>query len=481
MKAILVTASLALIMVTGCGDDSGPGTPTPPVDPTDTLHILAVSPEGGTVDQLWPIVDVQADVELDPISIVLGAVTLSESGTVLTPVFTLLGDRRAFTMDVAMLPQQAYVLHLGTSLRGIAGETLAPAQTFTFSTRAPRVADILPGSPQLRQWIAVDAQNGRHVLNVDPAGGSITYGTCRAIDCGAAGAWQSAVIESGPLSPMATGSLTVDAQGRVHATYPMLSTTTLRYATCASDCSVAANWTRADVDTSANPGLWSAIRSDASGRLHIVYSDWGSGGARYATCAGACATIDDWVSIALPVSLDSVQDIDLAVAGSGRLSLILRGQATNYPVQVAECAAVCLSAAEWHVVTLLDSSLPSLGNAIAVDADGVRHVAFQTTSSEVVYATCVRDCSDDAGWQRVTLAMAASGASPGIATARGRLAIVAGPAQLATCRVGCTVASNWRTKRLGSASATSSHPRVAMSPAGQPLMVTGISGTQYLE
>jgi hypothetical protein len=264
----------------------------------------------------------------------------------------------------------------------------------------------VPGSPQLRQWIAVDAQNGRHVLSIDPAGGSITYGTCRAIDCGAAGAWQSAVIESGPLSPMATGSLTVDAQGRVHATYPMLSTTTLRYATCASDCSVSANWTRTDVDTSANPGLWSAIRSDASGRLHVVYSDWGAGGIRYATCAGACATIDDWASIALPVSLGNVQDIDLAVAGSGRLSIILRGQANNYPVQVAECAAVCLSADEWHVVTLLDSALPSLGNAIAVDVDGVRHVAFQTTSAAVVYATCVRDCSDDAGWQRVTLAMA---------------------------------------------------------------------------
>jgi hypothetical protein len=235
------------------------------------------------------------------------------------------------------------------------------------------------------------------------------------------------------------------------------------------------------VDTSANPGLWSAIRSDASGRLHVVYSDWGAGGVRYATCAGACATIDDWASIALPVSLDSVQDVDLAVAGSGRLSIILRGQAINHPVQVAECAAVCLSASEWHVVTLLDSSLPSLGNAIAVDVDGVRHVAFQTTSAEVVYATCVRDCSDDSGWQRVTLAMSASGASPGIATALGRLAIVAGPAQLATCRVGCATTSNWRTKSLGSASGPSSHPRVAMSPTGQPIIVTGISGTQYLE
>ena len=183
MKAILAAASLALVMVTGCGDDSSPGTPTPPVDTTDTLHILAVSPEGGTVDQLWPMVNVQADAELDPISIVLGAVTLSEAGTVLTPVFTLLGDRRAFTMDVAMLPQQqAYVLQLGTSLRGTGGETLIPAQTVTFGTRAPRVADIAPGSPQLRQWIAVDAQNGRHVLSIDPAGGSITYGTCRSLD-----------------------------------------------------------------------------------------------------------------------------------------------------------------------------------------------------------------------------------------------------------------------------------------------------------
>ena len=55
MKAILTTAALVLLIVLGCGDDSAPGTPTPPVDPTDTLHILAVSPEGGTVDQLWPI------------------------------------------------------------------------------------------------------------------------------------------------------------------------------------------------------------------------------------------------------------------------------------------------------------------------------------------------------------------------------------------------------------------------------------------
>ena len=481
MKAITIIASLALSMVTACGDDTGTGTPTPPIDVTDTLHILAVSPEGGTVDQLWPMVDVRADTELDPISLVLGAVTLAEAGSVLTPVFTLLGDRRSFTMDVAMLPQQAYVLQLGTSLRGTGGATLTVAQTVTFSTRAPRVADIAPGAAQLRPWIAVDAQDGRHVLSVDAAGGSITYGVCRAMDCGIAGAWQSAVVESGPLSPMATGSLAVDALGRVHATYPVPGATTLRYATCASDCGVSANWTRADVDTSANPGLWSAIRSDASGRLHVAYSDWGVGGVRYATCAGACTTLDAWASVALPVTLGSVQDIDLAVAGSGRLSLILRGQGTNHAVQVAECAAVCLSAAEWHVVTLLDSSMPSGGTAIAVDVDGTRHVAYQTPSAQVVYATCTRGCGDGAGWQRVTLAMSAGGGSPGIATAKGRLAIVAGPALLATCRVECTVASNWRAKSLGGGTATWSHPRVAMSTTGQPLIVTGVRGTQYLE
>jgi hypothetical protein len=435
------------------------------------------------VDELWPMVQVQADAPMAPmapIPLVLGAATLSEQGTGLTPVFTLVGDRRTFSMDVAMLPAQEYVLHLTTSLQGTGGEMVAEAQSVTFTTRAPRIADIVPGAT-LRQWIALDGEGGRHVLSIAVPGGTITYSACRAADCGTTAAWESAVVEAAALSPLATGSIAVDAQGRVHLTYPVLATKSLRYATCATSCGVAANWTRADVDTSANPGLWSAIRSDAGGRLHVVYSDGGAGGLRYATCAGTCASVADWTSIALPVSLQSVQDIDLAVGGSGTLSVILRGQGSVHAVQVAECVAICLSPASWQVGTLLESTLPSGGNGIAVDVDGVRHVTYRTPTSEVVYATCDRECGDAGQWQRATLPVPAGGLSPGIATARGRLAIVAGPALLATCRTGCTTASNWRAKSPGAAAASWNHPRVAMTASGQPLIVTGLGSMQFLE
>ncbi|HEX5818863.1 MAG TPA: hypothetical protein VFY20_08285 [Gemmatimonadales bacterium] len=473
---------ILVALSTACGADSSSGGPTPPpVASTDTLSIVSISPADGTVDLLWPTVQVQADVPLEPIPLVLGAVTLSENGVALTPVFTLVGDRRTFSMDVAMLPGQEYVLELTTSLQGTGGEKLATAQSVTFATRAPRVADIVPASASLRQWIALDAEGGRHVLSIDASAGTVTYGTCRTADCGSAGAWASAVVESVPLSALATGSIAVDAQGRVHVTYPILATTTLRYATCAGSCEAAANWTRADVDTSANPGLWSAIRSDAAGRLHVVYSDWGDGGLRYATCAVTCATTADWASVALPVPLQGVQDVDLAVAGSGTLSVILRGQGTAHSIVVAECVAVCLSTAAWQVGTLLESAQPSGGTAIAVDVDGVRHAAFQAASTQLVYATCQRECGEAGQWQRVTLPVTTAGHSPGIATARGRLALVAGSSLLATCRAACTAASNWRAKSLGGASTTWNHPRVAMSTSGQPLIVTGRGGAQYLE
>lgn len=442
---------------------------------------MSIAPSAGTVDELWPVVQVQADAPLEPLPLLFGAATLSEQGTALTPVFTLVGDRRTFSMDVAMLPAQEYVLQLATSLEGTGGERLATPRTVTFTTRAPRVADIVPGSASLRQWIGLDAQGGRHVLSVDAPGGAVTYSTCRTADCATAGAWQSTVVESTALAPLATGSIAVDATGRVHVTYPVAGAPALRYATCSASCGVAANWARVDVDTSENPGLWSAIRSDASGRLHLVYSDWGAGGLRYATCAGACAATADWTSIALPVQLERVQDIDLAVGSSGTLSVILRGQGTTYPVQVAECVAVCLSAAAWQVGTLVESPQPSGGTAIAVDADGVRHAAYQTANAQVVYATCTRDCGDAGQWQRVTLSVPAAGLSPGIATALGRLAIVAGSSLLATCRTDCTTVSNWRAKHLGGASANWSHPRVAMSASGQPLVVSGSGGGQFLE
>jgi hypothetical protein len=423
---------------------------------------------------------------VDPSTITSSTVTLTRAGTTIPASVSVAADAKSLVLSAAMVPEVAYTLALTTAIKSVAGGSLAAASSTTFTPRAPRSADIAPQDAFLRQWITLDAQGNRHVESVDPGHGVVSYSRCSVgSDCALATSWETTAVDAGSAPVASSGSIAVDGHGAVHMTYHVQSLTNLRYATCSTGCGSTANWTFAEIDTGAKPGLWSAIRADAAGGLHVVYSDGSAGGLRYAECTATCGLAGSWASVALPSTLTDAQDIDLVVTPTGTLATIYRGQGGGgYPIETATCVSSCLSGASWQVGSLLTAAMPTRGNALTVDPSGRLHAAFWTNST-VTYANCASACTQPGQWQQTTVHTQDGGISPGIAWSAGRLAVVSGSSDgkllLATCVISCATAGDWQTQVLSTAANSGWYPRLALTGDGQPVVVTGTATAQYLE
>jgi hypothetical protein len=76
-------------------------------------------------------------------------------------------------------------------------------------------------------------------------------------------------------------SLAVDAGGRLHVSYQDWTNGHLKYATCAADCALTANWQAATVDAAGSVGFSTSLAVDGSGRLHVSYYDNGNSNLKY--------------------------------------------------------------------------------------------------------------------------------------------------------------------------------------------------------
>lgn len=203
-------------------------------------------------------------------------------------------------------------------------------------------------------------------------------------------------------------SLGVDATGRVHVAYSQDGISNLRYATCAADCAQTASWSHTTVDTTSNSGLFNSFVV-AAGALHIAYQVYsGQGKLRYATCTANCLLTASWQTVTIDSAGNTGHDASLAVGQAGQLyvtyleSVAVPGG--RWRLKYASCTASCTDPASWSNA-ILDSAVfvDASSRALAVDGTGRLHLAYQKTDSigqtPVIYATCAATCADPANWQ----------------------------------------------------------------------------------
>ena len=231
--------------------------------------------------------------------------------------------------------------------------------------------------------LALDGSGRVHVSYSDGTNVDLKYATC-AGSCTTAANWQTVAIDQSGFVGVYT-SLAVDGSGRVHVSYQ--GDADLKYATCPAGCTVAANWTNVAVDQTGYAGAYSSLAVDGSGRLHVSYFEETKGDLRYATCAADCSTAANWQTVAADEAGDIGYSASLAVDGSGRLH-VSYADFTNGDLKYATCAADCTSPSSWQT-TALDHT-GNLGGedytSLAVDASGGVHVSyFDDTNADLKY------------------------------------------------------------------------------------------------
>src|SRR5258708_7341751 len=156
----------------------------------------------------------------------------------------------------------------------------------------------------------------------------------------------------------------------------------------------------------------SAIRSEASGRVHIALLKGDT--LRYATCAGGCTNPAQWAFVTLDVAADFPhgEPPSLALLPGGGAALAYWGRDS---LKVASCAAGCADPAAWQRGVIAFVPGHGFGSGLVADAGGGLHLAYAlyflvdsashltAIGGVIKYASCISGCTAPAAWQAVTV------------------------------------------------------------------------------
>ena len=319
-------------------------------------------------------------------------------------------------------------------------------------------------------------------------------------------------LSSRPVSALAAatlvGSTVVDAErtvgryaslvsmpdGRQHVTYYDRTRTALKYATCGSGCTTAANWQKVTIAGAAgalsDAGLFSSLEVDATGRRHVIYYERAMDRTRptlqYATCLDRsnCVTSAGWQRVTIdatasPPSSDatnSVQETSFAITPDGRRHVSYTDRSAP-GLKYATCQTNCTVASSWRRV-LVDT--PSGSHpSIAVGRDGRLHISYLGSFGGgyvLRYATCLTNCTTSANWQKRTIDAAPRSALFGTSLAVGLFGVLhvgyfsglpgglTGDLKYARCAADCTNTTKWQRVTVDAIGDAGRYPSIAVGP-----------------
>jgi hypothetical protein len=230
--------------------------------------------------------------------------------------------------------------------------------------------------------LAIGADGRRHVIYYDDSYARLKYATCLS-SCGQAGSWHRSTIDQ--VGIYYYTSIAVGPDGRRHVTYLRNDGTniTLRYATCLASCSSAANWQTTFIDGIGPEtgffGYQTSVAMGADGVLHVSYG--GDYDLRYARCAADCTVAANWLRVTVDATDNRGESTSLAVGTDGRVHVSYYDR-TNGDLRYATCAAACQSSTSWVRYRLDGLTLvgnPNVGTftSLAVDGGGTVHVSYR--------------------------------------------------------------------------------------------------------
>jgi hypothetical protein len=446
MRPARVHPWLSLVaLLLACGSD-GDGAGGPP--PAGTLTIESVRPPAGSTqaDPLSPVV-VSFDAAVAPATVTADAFPLTRDGEAVPATVAYDAATRSAVITAPLLPGASYGAAVETTVKGDGGEQLDQRFAWSFATRPWEATPLepVPGSKGLA--MTADPDGRLHLLFWTPAAGGgeeLRYATC-ATQCLVSANWTAVTLDQanggGPVAIVADGA-------SVDIAYQNSSTARLFYAACSAGCTTAAAWQAGELDLATAEGYANVtLGREATGRVHLATVVWSGGsqyGVAYATCAATCTTPANWQSttIAPDGSWPS-----LLAEPTGRLHLVYRDPAAN-TLRYATCAGGCEMAGNWSDGPVDLTANTSTATALAMDAAGALHTAY-LASGGVRYASCAGACDQSGGWQSTAIADAGDlRVQIGLALGEtGRVHVIYGRStqlEYATCVSECVGRANWQ-------------------------------------
>lgn len=454
-----VTALGAAVLLGACGE-AEPVAPPPGGGGGGTpLQVTATSPaDAATGVELGVLVTGSLNVAPAAASVTVTSAVLTTGGVEVPRRVTAVASPAAVEIAAPLLPGLTYTATLGTGLRSTDGGALGTAVTWTFTARTPQGAALATTAPlDAQPRLARDSAGVLHAVAYDSVAGDLEYLRCAA-NCAAAASWTAITIDStndaGRYAAIAAGPA---PENRIHIVYRDATTSSLRYATCAGDCALPANFARALVDGGSDVGTFPALAVDGDGGLHATYRDAGFQTLRYAYCADACALAANWDATTLDNALDVGNASALAVDAEDRIHAVYTsGSAGTLSYRTCVAGPACLSSLNWTGTTLSPGNEGAAAPALALDArDGVHVTYHAAATGDLRYTVCRGSCAVLANWTAVVIDEAAdAGQWSGLAVAGTDRVFVAywdegrGDLRYAACASNCTTTARWRLATL---------------------------------
>ena len=450
MRLLPLLLGLSAALFAACGSDDGtdPG-PSPP------LAITAMIPAtNATAVETGATVTVTFNQAINPATLTAATFRVKAGGVALPATITYDAATRTARVAAPLLPASSYQVEVTTGVRTHTDSALAAAAVWSFGTRTWQSVILeFPDIVGFHTSLAMDAMGRRHLSYHHSSNGDLKYTTC-ASSCttppGVNDSWLFAEVDALGTVGSYT-SLAVDASRRLHVSYFGNTNFDLKYATCPADCVAGANWQTVAVDLTGNVGSYTALAVEGTGRVHITYQDITNRDLKYATCSAACATAANWQAVTVDATGDVGLFTSLKADASGRVHVSYY-DASNADLKYATCAAACATATNWQAVTVDAPGAVGTDASLAVDASGRLHVSYyDATNGDLKYATCAGACATATNWQ------AATADASGLVGQYTSLA-VDGSARVhvsyfddtnddlkyATCAAACGTAANWR-------------------------------------
>ncbi|MGB0787568.1 MAG: putative Ig domain-containing protein, partial [Candidatus Poseidoniaceae archaeon] len=249
--------------------------------------------------------------------------------------------------------------------------------------------------------IAIDSNDVVHISYLDSTNGDLKYTTCSS-GCTTASNWDVVSVDTTVIVGYYS-SISIDSNDGVHISYYDFTNEDLKYATCSSSCTSASNWNKVSVDTTGDVGYYTSIAIDSNDGVHISYFDNTNGDHKYTTCSSGCTTASNWDI----VSVDTTGWVGLwnsIAIDSNDVVHISYKDSTNSDLKYATCSSGCTSASSWNDVSVATTGDVGSMTSIAIDSnDGVHISHYDSTNSDLKYASCSSGCTSASNWDDVSV------------------------------------------------------------------------------
>lgn len=257
---------------------------------------------------------------------------------------------------------------------------------------------------ELTNWTAAAVSSAFQIAYYDLTNKDLKWATCTAT-CTTAGNWSTVTADMVSAKDVGQYTSIGTYNGNPRIAYYNVTDMDLKYASCDTACTTASNWTVITLDSTGNVGQYPSLKIDSSGNPRISYYDATNGSLKYTSCTTACTSAANWTTITVDTVGDTGQYTSLALTSAGGVRISYYDATLNV-LKYAACDTTCTTVLlNWSVATI-DTPGFDVGrfSSLALDSSGNPKVAYYDfTNKDLRYAACTTLCLLTTSWTKTTL------------------------------------------------------------------------------